>query len=103
METAEEYKPTVRELYEKYHNRIETDLIHDKQFENACRNSDRQNAYDECKDAVKRAVLKSADTELYRLFFDNQAFHNRFIQELFNDMYPRLSFDSGRKNGATSK
>ena len=60
-------------------------------FLNACRNSDRQNAYLEGAAAIRRIVMESGDLQLTRLYFDMPAFHNRLHQELLDELYPTLA------------
>ena len=66
-------------------------LSKDTAFVNACRNSDRQNAYLEGADAIRRIVMASDDLQLVRLYFDMPAFHNRLHQELLEELYPTLA------------
>ena len=55
--TAEQpHQPTVRELFDRYKLAVGNALSKDTAFVNACRNSDRQNAYLEGADAIRRIV-----------------------------------------------
>ena len=57
-------------------------LITDTAYVNACRNSDRENAYIEGAAAIQRIVTEPGDLQLTKLYFDMPAFHNRLHQEL---------------------
>ena len=84
-------QPTVRELFDRYKLTVGNALSRDTVFVNACRNSDRQNAYLEGADAIRRIVTASDDLQLVRLYFDMPAFHNRLHQELLEELYPTLA------------
>ena len=88
---AEQPQPTVAELFEGYKLTIGNALVEDEAFANACRNSDRQNAYLEGAAAIRRIVMESGDLQLTRLYFDMPAFHNRLHQELLDELYPTLA------------
>ena len=83
--------PTVRELFDGYKLTVGNALSKDTAFVNACRNSDRQNAYLEGADAIRRIVTASDDLQLVRLYIDMPAFNNRLHQELFDELYPTLA------------
>ena len=55
-EAGETATPTVREIYEQYLPNVKEKVLADKAYQNACRNSDRENAMLEGAEAVKRAV-----------------------------------------------
>ncbi len=88
---ADAPQPTVRELFDRYKLTVGNALSKDTAFVNACRNSDRQNAYLEGADAIRRIVTASDDLQLVRLYFDMPAFHNRLHQELLEELYPTLA------------
>ena len=88
---AEQVQPTVQELFERYRLSVGNALSRDEAFLNACRNSDRQNAYLEGAAAIRRIVMESGDLQLTRLYFDMPAFHNRLHQELLDELYPTLA------------
>ena len=88
---AEQAQPTVQELFERYRLSVGNALVADDAFLNACRNSDRQNAYLEGAAAIRRIVTESGDLQLTRLYFDMPAFHNRLHQELLDELYPTLA------------
>ena len=88
---AEQPQPTVAELFEGYKLTLGNALVEDEAFANACRNSDRQNAYLEGAAAIRRIVTESGDLQLTRLYFDMPAFHNRLHQELLDELYPTLA------------
>ena len=88
---AEQAQPTVQELFERYRLSVGNALSKDEAFLNACRNSDRQNAYLEGAVAIRRIVTESGDFQLTKLYFDMPAFHNRLHQELLDELYPTLA------------
>ncbi|MDD7000550.1 MAG: helicase SNF2, partial [Oscillibacter sp.] len=88
---AEQAQPTVQELFERYRLSVGNALVADDAFLNACRNSDRQNAYLEGAAAIRRIVTESGDLQLTRLYFDMPAFHNRLHQELLDELYSTLA------------
>ncbi len=88
---AEQAQPTVAELFEGYKLTVGNALVADDTFLNACRNSDRENAYLEGAAAIRRIVTESGDLQLTRLYFDMPAFHNRLHQELLDELYPTLA------------
>ena len=88
---AEQAQPTVQELFERYRLTVGNALVADDAFLNACRNSDRQNAYLEGAAAIRCIVTESGDLQLTRLYFDMPAFHNRLHQELLDELYPTLA------------
>jgi len=88
---AEQPQPTVAELFEGYKLTVGNALVADDAFLNACRNSDRENAYLEGAAAIRRIAMASEDLQLTRLYFDMPAFHNRLHQELLDELYPTLA------------
>ena len=88
---AEQVQPTVQELFGRYRLSVGNALSKDEAFLNACRNSDRQNAYLEGAAAIRRIVTESGDLQLTKLYFDMPAFHNRLHQELLDELYPTLA------------
>ena len=88
---AEQVQPTVQELFGRYRLSVGNALSKDEAFINACRNSDRQNAYLEGAAAIRRIVMESGDLQLTRLYFDMPSFHNRLHQELLDELYPTLA------------
>ena len=88
---ADAPQPTVQELFGRYRLSVGNALSKDEVFLNACRNSDRQNAYLEGAAAIRRIVMASEDLQLTRLYFDMPAFHNRLHQELLDELYPTLA------------
>lgn len=86
----EAQKPTIRELFEQYKPMISVAVLQDVAYRNACRNSDRENAYIEGNAAVRRAVLASDDLQLIKLYSDMTEFHNRLHREVVDETYPQL-------------
>lgn len=87
----QEPAPTVRELYEHYKEILWDKLMEDEAFQNACLNSDRQNAMDEGHNAVERAAkdlgIAQGDMQFYKLYYGNTPFHNRLNEELATEGY----------------
>lgn len=90
-------EPSVRGSYDKYKAVIKRLIRADRAYQNACQNSDRQNAALEYKKALKRAVLTIKDTEFMRLYYDMVEFHDRLQKELFDETYPELSTVQGQE------
>ena len=88
---AEQAQPTVQELFGRYRLSVGNALSKDEAFLNACRNSDRENAYLEGAAAIRRIVMASEDLQLTRLYFDMPSFHNWLHQELLDELYPTLA------------
>ena len=78
-------------MFEQYKLAIGNALLKDEAFVNACCNSDRQNAYLEGAEAIRRIVTASDDLQLTRLYFDMPAFHDQLHQELLDEIYPTLA------------
>ena len=87
-------QPTEQALFESYKLTVGNVLSKDEAFVNACRNSDRPNAYLEGPQAIRRIVMASDDLQLVRLYFDTPSFHERLHQELLDELYPTLAASS---------
>ena len=83
--------PTVRRIYEQYLPVVREKVLADKAYQNACRNSDRENAMLEGAEAIKRAVRTMEDTTFLRLYYDLASFHNRLHQAVLDETYPILA------------
>ena len=85
--------PTVKEIYEHYAPMVKEMVLADTAYQNACANSDQENAYLEGGEAVKRAArtIGAENTDFLRQYYDNAAFHNRLHQEIISETYPMLS------------
>ena len=88
---ASDQQPTVKELFKQYKLSVGNALVADTAYINACRNSDRENAYIEGAAAIQRIVTESGDLQLTKLYFDMPTFHNRLHQELLEETYPALA------------
>ena len=66
-------------------------VLGDIYYQNACKNSDRENAILESRAAVLRAVRGIDDPTFMRAFYDNTAFHNRLCDTVFQQTYPALA------------
>ncbi len=87
---AEEPKPTIRELFDRYKPVIKDAISEDMPYRNACGHSDHENAVIEGNAAIRRAVLNSGDMELIRLYADVPVFRNRMHKEAIDETYPKL-------------
>ena len=83
--------PTVREIFEHYLPIVKELVLSDVPYQNACKNSDRQNAYLEGGEAVKRAVSSIGDANFLRLYYDLTGFHNNLHQRVLDETYPMLA------------
>ena len=93
-------QPTVKELFAQYKQTVGDALMKDATFGNACRNSDRENAFLEGAEAIRRIVSESGDLRLAKLYYDMPAFHTRLHQELLGETYPKLAGgDSADRSG----
>ena len=82
---------TVRKLYDHYFPIVKNLVLADTAYQNACRNSDRESAYLEGGEAVKRAAQAIQNRAFMRQYYDNNAFHNRLHQGIISETYPMLS------------
>ena len=83
--------PTVRRIYEQYLPIVREKVLADKAYQNACRNSDRENAMLEGAEAIKRAVLSIEDPNFMRLYYDLTSFHNSLHQTVLEETYAALT------------
>ena len=91
QEPAEPPQPSLQEQFDYYKLIVGNTLSKDEAFINACRNSDRENAYLEGEAAILRIVTASGDMQLTKLYFDMPTFHDRMNKELLDDMYRTLA------------
>lgn len=84
-------QPSIKDIYEQYKPIVKDFLLKDRAYLNACKNSDKENAFMEGLEAVKRAALSIKDLEFMKLFYDLAEFHNRMQQEILAETYPELS------------
>ena len=91
ISATEQEKPIVKELFEQYKLFVGNALIIDAAYVNACRNSDRENAFIEGAATIKRIVTESGNLQLIKLYFDMPTFHNRLHQELLDETYSVLA------------
>ena len=83
--------PTVQEMLATYKPLVRDAILADQAYQNACRNSDRENAWMEGDAAIKRAVDASGDLQLVKLYYDNPDFHDQLHSEVLAETYPALS------------
>ncbi len=84
-------KPSVKAIYEQYKPIVKDFILKDRTYLNACKNSDKENAFMEGLAAIKRAALSIKDLEFMKLFYDLMEFHSRMEQEVLAETYPELS------------
>lgn len=87
---AEQPQPTVRELFEQYKPVVTAAIMEDTAYRNACGHSDHENAVIEGNAAIRRAILRSGDLQLIRLYSDMPEFRRRLHQEVIDETYPQL-------------
>ncbi len=83
--------PTVQEMLATYKPLVRDAVLADQAYQNACRNSDRENARIEGDATIKRAVDASGDLQLVKLYYDNPDFHDQLHREVLAETYPALS------------
>ena len=81
---------TVKEIYEQYLPVIKEKVMADAAYQNACMNSDEENARIEADAATRRAAVSIGDTEFLRLYYDLSSFHNHLHKVVFDETYPAL-------------
>jgi len=95
-------KPTIQEIYSQYKPVIKDFLLSDTAYQNACKNSDKENAELEGEAAVKRAALSIKDLRFMKAYYDLSDFHNRILREVFAETYPMLA-DTQEQEPATAE
>ena len=83
--------PTIRETYDRYKPIIRDLVLADVAYQNACKNSDRENAIIEGDAAVKRAALTITEPEFMRLYHDMPDFRYRLHREIVDETYATLT------------
>lgn len=83
--------PTVQEMLATYKPLVRDAVLADQAYQNACRNSDRENAWIEGDAAIKRVVDASGDLQLVKLYYDNPDFHDQLHSGVLAETYPVLS------------
>ena len=87
--------PSVREIFEHYAPIVKELVLSDVAYQNACKNSDQENAYLEGAEAVKRAISTIEDANFLRLYYDLTGFHNNLHQQVLDETYPTLAHTPG--------
>ncbi len=82
---------TIREIYEQYKPIVKDLVLADQAYQNACNNSDKENANIEGNAAVKRAALTIQDPPFMRLYHDMADFRYRLHREIVEETYSVLS------------
>ena len=83
--------PTIRETYDHYKPIVRDLVLADVAYQNACKNSDRENAIIEGDAAVKRAALTITEPEFMRLYHDMPDFRYRLHREIVDETYATLT------------
>ena len=65
------------EVYEQFLPIVKSLVLEDEAYQNACKNSDRENAYLEGEAAIKRVVATIQDARFIDLYYGLDNFHNR--------------------------
>ena len=90
-EQSQGTSPTVREVYEQFLPIVKSLVLEDEAYQNACKNSDRENAYLEGEAAIKRVVATIQDARFIDLYYGLDNFHNRLHSDIIQATYPELS------------
>ena len=71
----------------------------DAPYQNACRNSDEENALMECKNAVARVMASfgTNDVDLYNAYHGSNEFRKHLIDNVFMETYADLLFDEAEE------
>ncbi|MDE7246044.1 MAG: hypothetical protein K2O18_19000, partial [Oscillospiraceae bacterium] len=83
--------PAIREIYGHYKPIVKELVLADTAYQNACKNSDRENAVIEGDAAVKRAALTITEPEFMRLYHDMPDFRYRLHREIVDETYTSLT------------
>lgn len=89
---TQDEKPTIPEIYAHFKPVIREFVLNDKAYQNACKNSDKENAELEFKSAIKRAAFSIKDLKFLRIHYDLSECHNQMQKAVFAETYPMLSF-----------
>lgn len=90
-ETENEW--AIKDIYNKWFPVVVNSILSNKNYQNACRNSDEQNVKIELKAVLKQIALDimPEDSEFYNLYTSMPSFTLRLTQEVFAKTYPMLS------------
>lgn len=80
-----------QEIYDQYLPIIKNLVLADSAYQNACKNSDQENAYLEGEAAIKRAASTIQDTRFIRLYGDSGDFQAKLRRELLETSYSELA------------
>ncbi len=95
--------PTVREIFDHYLAIVQEKVLADVPYQNACRNSDRENAMIEGNAAIKRAVITIQDANFLNSYYNLSRFHTDFNKKVLNETYTALlNPDSAQPKGPAS-
>lgn len=88
-----EIQPTrmVRDIFASYLPIICEKLREDKDYQNACQFSDKENAVSEGKKAIKRIVSTIEDQDFRQIYYGNDRFHIDLNREVLDNTYRELS------------
>ena len=82
---------TVRDIFASYLPIICEKLLEDKDYQNACQFSDKENAVSEGKKAIKRIVSTIEDQDFRQIYYGNDRFHIDLNREVLDNTYRELS------------
>jgi len=82
---------TEQEIYDQYLPIIRNLVLADAAYQNACKNSDKENASLEGEAAIRRAVSTIQDTRFIRLYGDLGDFQAKLRRELLETTYSELA------------
>ena len=83
----------IKDIYSQWMPVVVSRVLNDETYQNACRNSDEQNARTELDDLLDKTALDilPEDSGFYNLYTGMPAFHNRLRQEVFAKTYEVLA------------
>ncbi|MCD8096572.1 MAG: hypothetical protein LUE31_00710, partial [Lachnospiraceae bacterium] len=85
-----EVRSDFRDPFEHFLPIVLDTVARDIPYQNACKNSDAQEARTEAGVAIKRAIASLNNLDLIRLYYDDADFHSRMDQAVFNETYYQL-------------
>ena len=84
--------PTFNSVYERNYPAVRDAVLTDIKYQNACRNSDQQNAQIECNAAISTVVNTGQwENHFLQMYYDTPAFHDKLHSEIWEETYPMLS------------
>lgn len=89
-ENTQAEKPTIPEIYAHFKPMIKDIVLADEAYQNACKNSNQEDAVLKLEESVRRAAL-SKNLKFMCIYYDLRKCHTQMQQEIFAETYPMLS------------